>query len=270
MNRRGRILSFMIVVALILMTGIARAEDEHLYHASMLYGYNGTEWKKAQSDSSGNIKVMVDSGSVTATVSGVSTALNQTDGSQKTKIVDGSGNVIGATSNALDINIKSGSIANTSFASTIADGADVTLGAKADNKSTATDTTAVTLMSVLKEISYMEQNPASRAVTGTFWQTNQAVDLNAGSNVVSGQTTVTTATTRVALAGSQACLSVTVKAKPTNTGYIYVGTAAGVSSTVGFILSAKEAVTIDTDNLADIGLDSSVSGEGVSYIAVIK
>ena len=110
----------------------------------------------------------------------------------------------------------------------------------------------------------------STPVTGTFWQTNQAVDLNAGSNVVSGQTTVTTATTRVALAGSQACLSVTVKAKPTNTGYIYVGTAAGVSSTVGFILSAKEAVTIDTDNLADIGLDSSVSGEGVSYIAVIK
>ena len=37
------------------------------------------------------------------------TSANQTDGSQKTKIVDGSGNVIGATSNALDVNIKSGS-----------------------------------------------------------------------------------------------------------------------------------------------------------------
>lgn len=55
-------------------------------------------------------------------------------------------------------------------ASTIADGADVTQGAKADARSTATDTTAITIMSVLKEISYMEQNPASRAVTnaGTF------------------------------------------------------------------------------------------------------
>jgi hypothetical protein len=53
---------------------------------------------------------------------------------------------------------------------TIADGADVTQGAKADAKSTATDTTAVTLMQVLKEISFMEQTPASRAVTnaGTF------------------------------------------------------------------------------------------------------
>lgn len=35
-------------------------------------------------------------------------AANQTDASQKTQVVDGSGNVIGATSNALDINIKSG------------------------------------------------------------------------------------------------------------------------------------------------------------------
>lgn len=53
---------------------------------------------------------------------------------------------------------------------TEADGANVTLGAKADARSTATDTTAITAMQVLKEISYMEQNPASRAVTnaGTF------------------------------------------------------------------------------------------------------
>ena len=57
----------------------------------------------------------------------------------------------------------------------IADGSDVTLGAKADAKSTATDATAVSIMQVLKEISYMEQNPASRAVTGTFWQATQPI-----------------------------------------------------------------------------------------------
>lgn len=39
---------------------------------------------------------------------GDASASNQTDGSQKTQIVDGSGNVIGATANALDVNIKSG------------------------------------------------------------------------------------------------------------------------------------------------------------------
>lgn len=44
----------------------------------------------------------------TTTITGVATEDVQTDGSQKTQIVDGSGNVIGATSNALDINIKSG------------------------------------------------------------------------------------------------------------------------------------------------------------------
>ncbi len=45
-----------------------------------------------------------------------------------------------------------------------------TLGAKTDAKSTATDATSVSIMQVLKEISAMEQAPASRAVTnaGTF------------------------------------------------------------------------------------------------------
>lgn len=52
----------------------------------------------------------------------------------------------------------------------IADGSEVTLGAKADAKNAATDSTAVSIMSVLKEISSLEQAPASRAVTngGTF------------------------------------------------------------------------------------------------------
>lgn len=44
--------------------------------------------------------------------SGASTFAAQTDGSQKTQVVDGSGNVIGATDNALDVNIKSGSNIN--------------------------------------------------------------------------------------------------------------------------------------------------------------
>jgi uncharacterized protein YdaL len=44
----------------------------------------------------------------------------------------------------------------------------VTLGAKADARNTATDTTAITIMQVLKEISYMAQNPASVAVTATL------------------------------------------------------------------------------------------------------
>ncbi len=42
---------------------------------------------------------------------GLALAVSQTDGNQKTQILDSGGNVIGATSNALDVNIKSGASA---------------------------------------------------------------------------------------------------------------------------------------------------------------
>lgn len=41
---------------------------------------------------------------------GAATSSNQTSGAQKSQIVDSGGNVVGATANALDINIKSGNI----------------------------------------------------------------------------------------------------------------------------------------------------------------
>lgn len=44
---------------------------------------------------------------VSASIPGVATSANQTNASQKTQIVDGSGNVISSTSNALDVNIAS-------------------------------------------------------------------------------------------------------------------------------------------------------------------
>jgi len=49
-------------------------------------------------------------------VTGGATAVKQSDGSQKTQVVDGSGNVIGSTSNALDVNIKSGASSGTQYA----------------------------------------------------------------------------------------------------------------------------------------------------------
>lgn len=73
---------------------------------------------------------------------------------------------------------------------TIADGADVTLGAKADARSTATDTTAITAMQVLKEISFMEQNPVSRAVT-------QATGTNLHTVIDSGTITTVSAITAI-------------------------------------------------------------------------
>jgi hypothetical protein len=82
--------------------------------------------------------------------------------------------------------VASGAFASGAFASgAISDGAEVTLGAKADAASTATDTTPVTVMQVLKEISAKEQTPASRAVTGTFYQATQPASL-ASAQVASG------------------------------------------------------------------------------------
>lgn len=66
---------------------------------------------------------------------------------------------------------------------TEADGANTTLGTKADAKSTATDTTAVSVVSVLKQISASVQAPPTQAVTGTFWQATQPVSGSVTANI---------------------------------------------------------------------------------------
>lgn len=83
----------------------------------------------------------------------------------------------------------------------------------------------------------------------------------------SGQTNVATAGTQVVLGPATTIKSVTVKAKHTNTGLIFVG-ASTVDSATGFILSAGDSVSVDIDDLSDVWIDSSVNGEGVSYIYV--
>ena len=96
---------------------------------------------------------------------------------------------------------------------------------------------------------------------------NQPVDVIAVANIYNGKTTVATAGTRVTLASSQAVRSVTIKALAANTGIIYVGNSS-VSSTTGFQLYAGDTVTLDIANLNTVNLDSSVNGEGVTYIGV--
>lgn len=57
--------------------------------------------------------------------------------------------------------VASGAVASGAFASgSVSDGAVVTLGAKADAKNSATDTTSITIMQVLKQISQSVQNPS--------------------------------------------------------------------------------------------------------------
>lgn len=86
-------------------------------------------------------------------------------------------------------------------------------------------------------------------------------------SLLNGHTIVTTAGTAVVLASSTLCKSVTIKSLLANTGVIYVGVT-GVSSSNGFELGAGDTISLDISNLNTIYINSSVSGEGVSYIGV--
>ena len=85
--------------------------------------------------------------------------------------------------------------------------------------------------------------------------------------IYNNKKTVTTAGTRVALASSTTIKSVTIKALSTNTGIIYVGDSS-VASTNGYQLLTGEITSMDIANLNTINIDSSISGEGVTYLAV--
>jgi len=84
-------------------TGTVAATQSGIWTVQPGNTANTTAWK-------------VDGSAVTQPISAASlplpstaaTSTKQSDGSQKTQVVDGSGNVIGATSNALDVNVKSG------------------------------------------------------------------------------------------------------------------------------------------------------------------
>lgn len=64
------------------------------------------------------------------------------------------------------------------------------------------------------------------------------------------------------------CRKVMVIAKRSNTGYIYVGGSNVTSSVYGAELGPKESIVIELSNANLLFLNSSVSGEGVSYFAV--
>lgn len=82
----------------------------------------------------------------------------------------------------------------------------------------------------------------------------------------SGQKTVTTAGSRTQLTAAVSN-SVTIKALVGNSGTIYVG-GSNVSSSNGFALAAGDTVSFDVSNVGLVYIDSSVNGEGISYIYI--
>jgi hypothetical protein len=89
--------------------------------------------------------------------------------------------------------------------------------------------------------------------------------------VLSGQKTVTTAGAAVELGSAPVYGSLIVKALDTNTGKIYVGNngSATVSSSTGLVLLSSEVVVFEyAGSLGDLFIDSSVNGEGVSWLVL--
>ena len=86
---------------------------------------------------------------------------------------------------------------------------------------------------------------------------------------LSGQTTVTTAGTAVALGSQDIIGSLMIKALDTNTGVVSVGNDGLNDVTVsnGLRLEAGDVIVFEyVGNLASLYLDSAVNGEGVSWI----
>jgi hypothetical protein len=105
-----------------------------------------------------NLHAVIDSGSTTAVTGNV--AITAASGSIASGAVASGAIASGA--------VASGAFASGALASgSISNGADVAEGLTTDAKNAATDTTAVSQTSILKEISALEQAPVSRAVTNT-------------------------------------------------------------------------------------------------------
>jgi len=100
------------------------------------------------------------------------TSTKQSDGSQKTQVVDSSGVELGTIANPIIVTDTGGG--GGGGAVTVADGADITIGAKTDAKSTATDATAITAMQVWKQQSASIQN--LETLTGSVTETAPATD----------------------------------------------------------------------------------------------
>ena len=202
--------------------------------------------------------------------------------------------------------IASGAVASGAIVSGAAvDGAIVTLGTKADDKSAATDTTSVTAMSVLKQISASVQiiddwddsnyanvnlNVAGTDVDGNSGnksaQSQRVViatdDVNVSAiktavaiptGMVSGHNITISSSTAEQLDGTtdssldQACKRIDLITDGDNTGYIWVGDSGVLAngSGGGIKLGAGDFYSIDISNLSSIWLIATVNAENIRY-----
>ena len=84
-------------------------------------------------------------------------------------------------------------------------------------------------------------------------------------SLISASATVAAAGTRVQLPANS-IRTITIKAKSTNIGIIYVGSS-DASASNGFPLAAGDTISLDLANSDLVWIDSNVSGESCNWIA---
>ena len=103
---------------------------------------------------------------------------------------------------------------------------------------------------------------------GDVAKTNPMPSYNAFGTIGDNRKVVTTAGTAVALASTTAIKRVYIQAETDNTGVIVVGAStvvASLSTRRGIALNAGDVLTLDIDDLADVYIDSTVNGDGVTF-----
>lgn len=244
----------------------------------------------------GTIPVFNNAGTITAvsvanplpvnasvTISGVATASNQTSGAQKTQIVDGSGNVIASTSNALNTSITNASIAVTGtffqatqpISGTVAGTGNFTV---VNGGTFAVQNTAATPAGTNVIGHVITDTGSTTAVTGNVTAT-QATGTNLHTVIDSGTITATppalpaapkfgqqAVTGTVATLAANALVNgVIIEALSTNTVSVFVG-GTGVTATTGIELLPGGSTSVAVANTSAIGVITATGSATVTFI----
>ncbi len=93
--------------------------------------------------------------------------------------------------------------------------------------------------------------------------------LAGNGTIADGRKTVTSAGTAVALGSATTIKKITIQALGANTDFVAVGASTVVAASGterGILLGPYQSVVFTNDDLADIFVDSVVSGEGVNFV----
>jgi len=223
---------------------------------------------RLQADSDGNLKVNIASGTVDVDTTGLATETKQDD------IITELQTIVPQTDALTDTQLRATPV---SVSGTVTANLGTLNGAAtaANQQTDALTDTELRAAPVVVDLGANNDVTVTGTVTANLSATDNAVLDNIDANTApttglnTGRKVVTTAGTAVALATSTTCKWVQITAETDNTDLIVVGDSgviASLSTREGTPLYAGDTLTIPIDNLADVYIDSLVSGEGVTFL----